>query len=180
MPLPLLPLSFERLGSTKISSAALTTATVTFAGYDFLWIVCSITGYSGGDIARLRFNGDSAVANYGQRFAYFSGAASAVLSTQAFNGVTNGAVLLGQSGVTQGRIAVVAICNHTFATPKPMVVYSTTASSSGTTELNPVVLKSVAQYTAAVVGPITSCVMLTPSQNMLAGSGFVVYGANML
>lgn len=171
---------FQKIGGTKLGAAALTTSTVSFGNYDILQIVCAITGYAGNDIARLRFNGITTVANYTQRFGYFSTAAAATLATQADNGATNGAILLGQSAVTTARIAVVTINNHVQSTAKPMTVTTVTASSSGTTELNPVVLYSAGQFiAAAATTQITSVVMLTPTSNMNIGTGFVVFGMNL-
>jgi hypothetical protein len=179
--MPLFPIGADKLASTKLTAAATTTATLTFPSYDFLWIICAVTGFGTADLPRIRFNGITAVANYTQRMGYFGTAASATVSTQADNGATNGAFLLGQASSTTARVAVVTVNNHTQSTIKPVSIEVTQASAGATTEINPLVLYSGGEFTAAAATTqVTSVVMLAPTNAMSIGSGLAVFGMNML
>lgn len=165
----------ERIGSAVLGSAAVTTGAIALPARDILIVVPRITGYSGSDIASLRFNADSTAANYTSSFVTASSGSPPTLA-RVNNAGTLGHIPLASTGITLGRIAMCTISN--FATTRKVVKIieldeqSSTAAATIDIAGGGVWLNTAAQ--------ITSIEMRTSggSITMNAGSGFVVYGAN--
>lgn len=165
----------ERLGSVVLGSAAVTTGAITIPARDILIVVPRITGYSGSDIASLRFNADSTVTNYTSSFINATSASPPVLA-RVNNAGTLGHIPLASTGITLGRMGIASISN--LAGARKVVQLSVNDEQSATTAATTDIwgfgewLNTAAQ--------ITSIEMRTSggSITMNAGSGFVVYGAN--
>ena len=173
------PLGLERLGSNKLASSATSVGAITIPPRDLLLIWIAVTGYGGSDIAALQFNGDSTVGNYGSRMEYVATAGSATLTNQS-NAGTIARIPIGPTGVTTPRTAMASINNHTQSAVKPVTLMADVATAGGTTEINNSPVQIWGQYTAASAGTqITQVNLITPTSNMLTGTGFIVFGANM-
>lgn len=163
----------ERLSSVVLTAGAATTGAVTIPARDILFVLARITGYGGSDIASLRFNADSTAANYGARWITMSNAATPVLA--GTNTTTGGLIPLGAAGITIGRAVEVEITN--FTTKNKVVALRN--SVEGATQGTFINMEYGWGQWFNTAAQITSIEMLTQSgQNMLTGSGFVVFGAN--
>lgn len=159
----------ERLGSTSLAAGATTTATVTIAVRKTLFIGVSIAGYAGGgDVASLRFNGDTGNNYWSRHITANTGAATLADNPTA----ATSAIRLGLA-TTQARVAWVVCGNVGVA----HICRIDSAIGTGST--------AVAQLNVAGAGAwnntadITSVIMVAPGgANMNTGSGFVVYGSN--
>jgi hypothetical protein len=161
------------LGSTVLAGSAVTTGALTIEPRDLLCLLVRVTGYSGSDIASLRFNGDSGTN-------YWSKGASAAAATTAFTvaaaQVSQTLARLFAAGTTLGRSGIVSITN--FATTEKIgavsgATGSGAAATGGTLETNSFGwVNTTAQ--------ITSIELRTAggSITMPAGTGFQVYGRN--
>ena len=95
----------ELLGTTVLGSSQPNTSTLTIAARTKLIIVINITGYdSGGDIAALRFNGDSGN-NYWDR--HMTAASMIAVFTNTQNASTNQIRLAGNQTNNGRRIPIV-------------------------------------------------------------------------
>lgn len=163
----------EFLGSTVLTGNAVTTGALTIAARDLLMVEVRVTGYSGADIAGLRFNGDTG-ANYWSRY---------------INSVAGGTVLTNNQNVSQTlarmfaltttlqRSAIVNITNN-LSTSKVGVVNGQTstgaAATAGAVEFGGFEWVNTAAQ-------ITSIEMRTAGGaiTMPAGTGFAVWGRNL-
>jgi len=162
----------EFLGSTVLTGNATTTNTVTIPARDILTIEVRVTGYSAGDIASLRFNGDAG-ANYWSR--YISAVAGGVVLVNNQN-VSQALARLFALAVTTQRTGIVNITNLA-TTSKVGVVNGQTstgaAATAGTIEFGGFEWVNTANQ-------ITSIAMLTAGgATMPAGTGFAVWGKNL-
>lgn len=176
-----MPFGMERIGSGRLASAGTSVGAATIPPRDLLLVWVAVTGYAGGgDIAALQFNGDTTITNYTSRMEYVAATGSSALTNQSNNG-TIARIPVGPTAVTTARTAFASINNHTQSTIKPVTVMADVASAGGTTEINNSPLQIWGQYVAASAGTqITQVNLITPSANMLTGSGFVVFGTNLL
>jgi hypothetical protein len=167
------PDGLEFLGSTKLAAGAATTATVTIPARDVLVVLVRVTGYAGGgDIASLRFNGDTG-ANYWSRYLSWAAGGTVVANNQNVSQTLARMFALAQ---TQGRNAIIGINNLTGATKVGNVNGQSGTGAAATAGT----LEQGGFEWANTAAQITSIVMLTAGGvNMNTGSGFAVYGRNL-
>lgn len=164
---------YDFLGSTVFTGSAQASAVVTIPARDLLQIQVRVTGYSGGDIASLRFNGDSG-ANYWSRSISWAAAGTTATNTQ--NASATLARLFNQTTTNQ-RSATVGITNFT-TTSKVGNISAQTSSNSAATI--PVIEFGGFEW-VNTTAQITSVQLLTAggSITMPAGTGFAVFGRNL-
>lgn len=164
---------YDFLGSYVFTSSLQTSPAIPIAPRDLLLIQVRVTGYSGGDIASLRFNGDTGT-NYWWRC--LSVAAGGVTWTNA-QAASATLLQLHPATTTQQRSSAHFITN--LAT-KAKVMTTTATTSTG----------SAATVGAGELGwgewvntstQITSVTLLTAggSVTMPTGTGFSVFGRNL-
>jgi hypothetical protein len=162
----------ERLGSLRLTASAVTTGVLTIPPREQLYLLINIAGYSGGDIASLRFNGDAG-ANYWTRHITW-----ATGGTTATDVPTAAATLIRLAGnaVTQGRAVSCSITN--IATVSKYVGISHLQTGTNSTAVG--VLNIGGGEWFNTTAQITSIEMRTAggSITMPAGTGFTVYGSN--
>lgn len=166
---------FKFLGSTVLAASAVATSVVTIQSRDLLLIVVRVTGYSGaGDIASLRFNGDSGT-NYWSKPAS-SAAATTAITTPASTTGANLARLFA-AATTQGRSANVSITN--FTTTHKLGTVSGCTGSTGPTAGG--TLEANAFGWTNTTAQITTIELRTAggSVTMAAGTGFAVFGRDL-
>jgi hypothetical protein len=167
-------LDFERLGSIRLSSSAVTTGVLTIPAREQLFLLINITGYSGGgDIASLRFNGDTGT-NYWDR--HLICAQGATTFTNAQNASTT-LIRLAAAATTQARSVTVAIMNLASVSKSVGISHVQTNTGAAATVGGLDVGGGEWVNTSA---QITSIEMRTAggSVTMPAGTGFTVYGSN--
>ena len=171
--MPFIGMGMERLGSVKLTSSAVTTGAVTIPPRDILHLLVSIAGYSGGDIASLRFNGDTAGNYWSRHITYATGG---VTATDAPNAAASLIRLAGNT-TTQARIITCSILN--LANVTKSVGISHLQTNTGSTAVG--ILNIGGGEWNNTSAQITSIEMRTAggSITMPAGTGFVVFGANM-
>jgi hypothetical protein len=157
------------IGSLRLTASAITTGVLTIPAYEQLMLLCNIAGYSGGDIASLRFNGDTG-ANYWDR--HLMSAAAATTFTNAQNASTT-LIRLAGNAVTQGRTVQVSIMNLATASKPVSMQVCTLTGAAGTVGNADIGWGNTSAQ-------ITSIEMRTAggSITMPAGTGFTVYGSN--
>lgn len=167
-------LDLERLGSIRLTASAVTTGVLTIPAREQLFLLCNIAGYSGGgDIASLRFNGDTGT-NYWDR--HITWAAGGTTPTNVQNASASLIRLAGNS-VTQGRSVTVSIMN--LATVSKSVGISHVQTNTGAAATVGVLDIGGGEW-VNTSAQITSIEMRTAggSVTMPAGTGFTVYGSN--
>jgi hypothetical protein len=169
-------LDMERLGSIRLSSSAVTTGVLTIPAREQLFLLCNIAGYSGGgDIASLRFNGDTGTNYWDRHITSVSGATPPVF----VNVQTASTTLLRLAGnaVTTGRSVSVSIMNLATVSKAVGISHIQTASGSAATVGGLDIGGGEWVNTSA---QITSIEMRTAggSVTMPAGTGFTVFGCN--
>lgn len=171
--MPLTLPGLKRIGSIQLASAAVTTGALQIPACSILIVVATVTGYSGSDIASLRFNADSTIANYGSTWKTQTNAAPPVNAQVANNG-SLGHITLGSAGITTGRIVTVTITN---LSGLRKFMHMESAIESTTTTEGTADIKGWGEYTVTA-GQITSIEMRTSggANTLNAGSGFIVYG----
>lgn len=173
----------ERLGGTELAAAAASTAIVgPFAPYKYLTIYACVTGYSSGGIFSLRFGigttaaVDSATTNYTDfnHPTAVSTTASTAWGTYV-NGFSQTMMRLADAGITTGRMSTIEVMNRssTFHT----ATWVTRNEGAVTTNIQKMIVGH-GSYVSATAGQITCVQMVTSGGNLLAGTGFVVYGHN--
>lgn len=164
---------YDFLGSTVFTSSRQSSDVVAIPARDILQIQVRVTGYSGGDIASLRFNGDTA-ANYWSR--YISWASGGTTATNAQNASQTLARLFAQT-TTMQRSATIGLTNYQ-STSKVGNVSAQTSSNSASTI--PVTEFGGFEWNNTTA-QITSIQLLTAggSITMPAGTGFAVFGRNL-
>jgi hypothetical protein len=165
--------ALDYLGSTKLASAAHETSVVNIEARDFLWIFVRVASYGGtpdatGDIASLRFNGDSG-ANYWTRHLYFDG---------VWNDVPTIDTTLIRLAESNSRLSRNVFCtvNNLATRGKTVNIKNQTGTA------NPSVVGSVnvaGGEWVNLVDQITSVQLINQgSNNMGTGSGVIVWGKN--
>lgn len=108
------PVGFEFLGSLRMPAAGVSTGVLQIPPRERLMILCNIAGYSGNDIASLRFNGDAG-ANYNWRYITTAAVPATQGAAQQMNAAWSAAAAtllqLAGVGVTQGRTVTVDVMN---------------------------------------------------------------------
>jgi hypothetical protein len=165
-----LPPGDQFLGSTKLASGALTTNTVSFGAYDILVVHFTVAGYAGSDIAGFRFNGDTG-SNYLEKI---SNAASASTAWTVTNPTAGTRMQVSATAVTAGRVGTMVIQNIT-ANRKECWIQTATDPGSAAAPI----ADSIFGLWSNTTAQITSMVMITPTSNMNAGTGFAVWGINL-
>ena len=179
-------LGMQRVASTKLAGAAVTTGAITIPAFDVILLVCNVIGYSGADVASLRFNADTA-ANYAYKHMYSvtdsTTAVTAVTATVSVvsnvSGVGDTSIPLGALTSANGRTIHCWIQNQT-AKSKPLTMLTATAVGSVT-----IGAVGFADYGYGewinTTAQITSIEMRTRGGviTLNAGSGFIVYGMNL-
>lgn len=167
------PVGYEFLGGYEFASSLQTSPAIAVAPRDLLLIQVRVTGYSGGDIASLRFNGDSG-ANYWSR--HVSIAAGGVTMT---NAQTASATLarLHPNTTTQQRSSIHAVTNFLSKSKVGTVHAQTSSGAAGTIPE----LEFGGFEWVNTTAQITSVTLLTAggSITMPAGTGFAVFGRNI-
>jgi hypothetical protein len=165
---------FEPLGGLILASAAVTTGVLTIPARNQLIVVVTVTGYSGADIASLRFNADAG-ANYWSRY----NGSTAAAGTTFVNNTNVSQTLARMFGATQttSRSALVKI-NNQLAVSKAGCVSalsgSGTAATAGALEFGGFEwVNTTAQITTIEMRTAGGTLTLN------AGSGFTVYGMNL-
>jgi hypothetical protein len=162
----------ERLNSTKLTIAAANTSVLTIPARDILVVIPRVTGYGGADIASLRFNGDTG-ANYWSKPS--SAAAATTAMTVAAASVSQAVARMFSATTTLGRSGCIIITNNA-TTEKIGSVSGATGSGAAATGGT---LEENAFGWVNTSAQITTIQMLTAGgQTLLAGSGFIVFGAN--
>jgi hypothetical protein len=131
-------LGLQRIGGTKLAGAAVTTGAITIPAFDILFLVCNITGYSGADVASLRFNGDSA-ATYAYKHldsvtdstTQFTAATATMSTISNVSGTGDTSIPLGALTAAKPRIVHCWIQNQ-LAVAKPMAFQTATGVGSVT------------------------------------------------
>lgn len=166
---------YDFLGKTAITgSASATSPVLTIEARDMLLVQVRVLGYSGaGDIASLRFNGDTG-ANYWSRS--ISIATGGVTLTNAQNASATLA-RLHPTAVTVQRSSLHAITNN-LATSKIGTISAQTGSGAAATV--PIIEFGGFEW-VNTSAQITSIQLLTAggSVTMPVGTGFAVWGINL-
>jgi hypothetical protein len=171
MPL-ITPNDMEYLGSIRLNGSAATTGVLAIPARERLTIHCNIAGYSGGDIASLRFNGDAG-ANYWDR--HISYAAGGVTPVNAQN-VSTTLIRLAAATATVHRMAVVDVINIASLSK----VCSMTVQTATQSAANAGILDIGSGEWVNTSAQITSVEMRTAggSITMPAGTSITVFGVN--
>lgn len=166
-----LPAGLELLGKTKLAANAASSAVVTIAARELLFIIVNVAGYTGSGTCSLRFNADSG-ANYNSYYmSYASGSAFSATTAQ----VSQSLLRLGSNATANARQAMVSVQNL-FATSHPAVIQSITASAANTA---PIVSSGGGTWTSAAAAQITSVQLVLPEGvSLLAGTSMAIYGSN--
>ena len=174
MPLFLPPM--EKLGSIKLSGAAVSTGALTIPARDFLFVLCRVAGYSGNDIASLRFNADSTVANYTSSFVTATNATAPPVLARVNNAASLGHIPIASTAIVLGRTAMISI-NNLATTRKVCTIKSSDEQSSSAAATIDIAGYGEWLNTAA---QITSIEMRTSggTNTLSTGSGFAVFGGN--
>lgn len=162
----------EFLGSLRLSASAITTGVLQIPARERLSIHCNIAGYSGGDIASLRFNGDTG-ANYWDRHITFAAAGAAGTNVQT---ASTTLMRLAGNAVTQNRMVVVDVLNVLNVSK---VCCMTVQTGSGAAATIPVLDIGGGEW-VNTTAQITSVEMRTAggSITMPAGTSISVFGIN--
>lgn len=167
-------LDMERLGSIRLSSSAVTTGVLTIPAREQLFLLCNIAGYSGGgDIASLRFNGDTGT-NYWDR--HITSVQGGVVLVNTQNASTS-LIRLAGNAVTTGRSVTVSIMNLASVSKSVGISHVQTNTGAAATVGGLDIGGGEWVNTSA---QITSIEMRTAggSVTMPAGTGFTVFGSN--
>ena len=165
---------WQFLGSTKLASAASTTASVSIAACDMLIIEYMVTGYSGNGVASFRFNGDAAGTSlYMWRFLHSLAGGVAWVNTAS--AAAAGLIQVGPIAIVTERVGRLRINN--FAGVSHAMTID--GQSSATALSSPTLAIGEGEYSPAGGTQITSVVMVSTANNLNAGSGFAVYGINL-
>jgi hypothetical protein len=164
---------YEFLGSTVLTGSAATTGALTIAARDLLLVQVRVTGYSGGDIASFRFNGDSGT-NYWWRCLNTVAGGVTWTNQQAASATL---IQLHPLTTTLQRSSLHAITNLA-SKSKVMTTTATTSTGSAATVGGGELGWGEWVNTTA---QITSIELRTAggSITMPAGTGFAVFGRNL-
>ena len=170
------------LGTVALEADATTTGVVTFPAYDLLMISYCVTGYNVADTAGFNFNmttDQGFGGSHADRHLYAPSGTTTLTDSFDNAGVagTGMSVRLAGFTTTQAQTGVMHVqAASGVVVTHPIIVYNSTTSAAGTTP--PIELPGVGNllFTEALY----SAELLTRGgNNMLAGSGFTVFGANI-
>jgi len=165
---------WEYLGSTELVANAPNTATVTIAAREMLMIQFVVTGYAGNDIASFQFNGDTGN-NYSSRYLYAASGGTAFTNQE---NVSTNRIGTGPIGIALGRSGTLNITNI-LARNKVIAMNVTEASASAAAVPPRIGMAQGMWFNTAA--QITSLRMYDPTGiNLLVGTGFAVWGKNMI
>lgn len=166
------------LGSTVITTPAPQTSIVTLtSAMTKLFIQYNITGYSGGDIAMFQFGGTAGAVdtgnNYWSRHITWNAGGTVAANTQVTT--TNGIRVAGNA-VIQGRSGICQLMNVATVS-KPMTIHTQTLTGAvGTAGL---IDLGGGEWVNTTQQIISIRMIDQNGTNLLAGTGFVVWGANI-
>lgn len=175
--------NWQPLGAIGLTANASTTGTLEFPTFDMLMVQYSIVGYSGvADIAGLIFNYDTSpfTSNYGDRHLYVASGSTALSNVQSVS--ANIVRLCGFTTVQPQTGTVYMAARGSLVSQVVMTIISATGSGSAAT-LSAVELAGQGSWagTSGTPADVYAIEMKTVSgTNMLAGSGFAVFGCNGL
>jgi hypothetical protein len=163
----------DYLGGAKLIAPAVTTGAVQIPLRDMLYILVRIVGYSGGDIASFRFNGDAG-ANYWSR--YISSVAGGVALVNNQN-LSQTLARLFALTTTLSRSAMVSISNRSGTSKVGNVNAQTGTGAAGTAGI----LEFGGFEWVNTTAQITSVEMRTAggAVTMNTDTGFMVFGKNL-
>jgi len=165
-------LDMERLGSVRMASAAASSAVLTIPAREQLYLIINITGYGGGDIASLRFNGDSGT-NYWSRHITWAAAGTTAVNNE---NVSQALLRIAGNSVTTGRIMSCSIMNVATVSKAVGISHLQTGTAAAATAG---VLDVGGGEWVNTSAQITSVQLVTAGgQTMLAGTSFTVFGCN--
>jgi len=170
------------LCTASIAVDAPTTGVVTFPAFDLLMIQYSITGYSVADVAGFNFNMTQDFGFGGfhaDRHLYAPSGTTTLTDSFDNAGAAGTGLSIRVAGFTttqaQGGVAHVQAASSS-TNFHPVVIYNSTTSAAGTTP--PIEMPGAGSF--QLTDAIYSVELLTRGgNNMLAGSGFAVFGANI-
>lgn len=163
----------DYLGGTELAAQAATSATVTIAARETLRIHAYVAGYaSGGGIFGLRFNGDSGT-RYLHRNQPYPTTTGTAWGTAVSTASTTG-ILLANAAIGGGRYCVMEISN--FGTTAHPCFWTTI--NIGTAATNGIKIDGQGIWVSATATQITSVQMYVSGGDLLAGSGFAIFGKN--
>lgn len=166
------------LGSTVLTVAAPQTNIVTLtSAMNRLWIQMNITGYSGADIASFQFGTTAGVVDTGNNYwsRHLTSVAGGIIwvNTQV---ISTNMIRIGGIAVTTGRTVICDVMNRLEVSKTINIRNSTNtnaAATAGTIDVG-------SGEWINTTGQIISVRMIDQNgTNLTAGSGFVVWGANI-
>jgi hypothetical protein len=155
-----------------MSAAAASSAVVTIPAREQLMLLINISGYGGGDIASLRFNGDSGT-NYWDRHITSIQGGVALVNTQT---ISTTLLRLAGNSVSTGRIVSCSIMNIANVSKTVGISHLQTgtaaAGTAGTLDFG-------GGEWVNTSAQITTIQLITAGgQNLSIGTGFTVFGCN--
>jgi hypothetical protein len=170
------------LGALSIAADATTTGVLQFPSYDLLMIQYFVAGYSVADTAGFNFNmtQDFGFGGFHADRHLYAPSGTTVLTDSFDNaGAAGTGLSVRVAGFTttqaQGGVAHVQAASG-ISGYHPVVIYNSTTSAAGTTP--PIEMPGAGAF--QLTDAIYSVELLTRGgNNMLAGSGFTVFGANI-
>lgn len=168
-------LGMQKLGSAKLTTAAASLPAISIPLCDYLFVIVRITGYGTGDIASLRFNGDTGT-NYRTQFITATAAATPVLAgTPAGTAATTALIRLYAANTTLQRVSGTFITNNQ-TTSKVVRIDGYTSTGSVATQG---VIELGSGEWVNTTAQINSIQLITAGgATMTAGSGIAIYGDN--
>lgn len=174
--------NWQPLGALGLTADAATTGTLEFQPFDMLMVQYSIVGYNATDIAGLIFNYDTSpfTSNYGDRHLYVAVGATTLTNVQSTSATI--VRLCGFSTLRAQAGTVYMAARGSSISQVVMTIMNATGSGSAATAA---AVEMAGQGSWAGTGGVPEDVyaieMKTVSgSNMLAGSGFAVFGCNGL
>lgn len=166
------------LGSTVLASAAPQTSIVTLtSAMSKLFIQFNITGYSGNDIASFQFGGTAGAVDTGNNYWTRHLTSNAGVATFNNTQVTNtNMIRLAGNAVVQGRSGICQLMNVATVS-KPMTIHTQTLT--GATGTAGVIDIGGGEWVNTTQQIISIRMIDQNGTNLTAGSGFVVWGANI-
>jgi hypothetical protein len=179
--MPLMPVAgMELLGRTQLTAAATSTAIVNIPPRDWIVIMACVTGYSGGGIFSLRFGTAEGAVDTTARYWHYNqptavaNAATAWAASVATASATM--VPLAHNAVTSGRTSMVWMMNQSRVSHP---LGWNTANESGAVATIATGVHGHGEWVSAAAGQARAVQMVASANNMNAGSGFAVFGANL-
>lgn len=170
------------LAAVSLAADATTTGVMTFPIYDLLMISYCVTGYNVADTAGFNFNmtPDQGFGGFhADRHLYAPSGTTTLTDSFDNAGVAGTGLSIRVAGftTTQAQTGVMYVqAGSGIGGYHPVVIYNSTTSAAGTTP--PIELPGAGVF--QIPSGIYAAELLTRGgNNMLAGSGFTVFGANL-